>query len=268
MRVLKKPVIGVLQLACPCRLQHEGVSRETVLARWNACTKGPQEAKAKGRAGKGMMFASNLSSSWAGQRNVPISTKSKVSWVLRERMDYYVQYSVPSNWVVVERVSDNSIAVQCRPPVAEGAVEGPTVHGLSLNCFAYKQKVKDPDCAKLLSLFLRRFNTSVLGSLVVLSTASGHREGDVNAAETPERTISDVLASRLNCAVAEITFTPDAGGPLAHGLCRAFYSSNHRFHYVVVVAVPHDEFGVSGDLLTHALLEVAEGRAEVAPKRT
>lgn len=255
------------------RIQRCGVSREMVLARWNACPGDPEKKdNAVGIVGKGMRFAAAIttgggSGGWLAPRSSVASTIADVSWDLCERLDFYVQYSVPSNWLVAERVSENSIAIQCRPPLPGCNRELPTVHGFSLNCFAYKQKVKEPNSEKLLHLFLQRFNASVSNSLEVLSQSSG-RGNRVRDADLPEVSISESLANRLNCAVAEITFTPATGEPLAHGLCRAFYNSNHRFHYIVVVAVPEDEFEVSKDLVTHALLAVVEGRVEAAAKRT
>ncbi|KEG13582.1 hypothetical protein DQ04_00921160 [Trypanosoma grayi] len=251
------------------RFQRHGVSREVVLTRWNASPAEPREEEAAtGVVGKGMKFASTIASGGRGSpRSGVASTIGDVSWDLCERLDFYVQYSVPSNWLVTERVSENSVAIQCRPPMTGGDGEQPTVHGFSLNCFAYKQKLKETDSEKLLNLFLQRFNASVSNSMEVLSQSAG-RGGSDRGSDASETNTSERLASRLGCAVAEITFTPASGEPVAHGLCRAFYNSNHRFHYVVVVAVPEDEFEVSKDLLTHALLAVVESRVEAAAKRT
>ncbi|ORC88908.1 uncharacterized protein TM35_000141190 [Trypanosoma theileri] len=253
------------------RFQRQGVSRDVALARWNARPVDDakkEEEEVTNMVGKGMKFASSVTSrSWKASRSSVASTIADVSWDLCERLDFYVQYSVPSNWLVTERVNENSIAVQCRPPWTGKGEERPTVHGFSLNCFAYKQKVKNPDSEKLLNLFLQRFNASVSNSLEVVSQSSGSKD-KTRHNDSSDKSISESLASRLDCAVAEITFTPVVGEPLAHGLCRAFYNSNHRFHYVVVVAVPEDEFEVSKDLLTHALLAVVESRVEAAAKRT
>ncbi|CUG93425.1 Hypothetical protein, putative [Bodo saltans] len=41
---------------------------------------------------------------------------------------------------------------------------------------------------------------------------------------------------------------------LAHGLCRAFYNSNRRFHYIMLAVVPEAEFAASERLLAHALM--------------
>ncbi|EKF28942.1 hypothetical protein MOQ_007289 [Trypanosoma cruzi marinkellei] len=271
MRVLYGAAYARQRLTLARRVQRREVSREVVLARWNARPIDPKDDNATGVLGKGMKFASaitgNGGGAWGKPRASVASTIADVSWDLCERLDFYVQYSVPSNWFVAERVGENSIAIQCRPPLTGCGAEQPTVHGFSLNCFAYKQKVKEPNSEKLLHLFLQRFNASVSNSLEVVSESSGC-SGVAAGADSSARSISESLATRLNCAVAEITFTPAAGEPLAHGLCRAFYNSNHKFHYVAVVAVPEDEFEVSKDLLTHALLAVVEGRVEAAAKRT
>ncbi|ESL05808.1 hypothetical protein TRSC58_06530 [Trypanosoma rangeli SC58] len=269
MRVFSRAA-RILQRLTPTRsVQRREVSREVVLARWNARPVDATEGSAASVVGKGMKFASAITGggAWGKPRTDVASTIADVSWDLCERLDFYIQYSVPSNWLVAERVGENSLAIQCRPPLAGPTAGQPTVHGISLNCFAYKQKVNEPDSARLLSLFLKRFNASVSNSLEVVSQSAG-RSGVAAAADSSTRSISESLASRLDCAVADITFTPAAGEPLAHGLCRAFYNSNHKFHYVVVVAVPEDEFEVSLDLLTHALLAVVEGRVEAAAKRT
>ncbi|CBH09014.1 hypothetical protein, conserved [Trypanosoma brucei gambiense DAL972] len=270
MRTFSRTARITSSAACVGRFEHQGVSRDAVLARWSLQVVKPNAMKTGGLIGKGMKFASPLGpSGWATRNSGTGSTVLDVNWDSRERMDYYVHYSVPSTWTVVEHVSDNSVAIQSKPPVGDSpGAEGPTVHGFSLNCFAYKQKVKEPDCEKLLSLFLRRFDASVSNSLAVLSKASGRGNGAICGTAKPEQDISEVLANRLECAVAEVTFTPAVGEPLAHGLCRAFYNSNRRFHYVVVVAVPEDEFTLSKDLLTHALLAVVESRVEAAPKGT
>ncbi|KAG8342512.1 hypothetical protein ERJ75_000880600 [Trypanosoma vivax] len=243
------------------RFQGLTVSREVALARWNARSEDTAKVSGRHAGGKGMWFASAFASvigATSSASTTPVT--ADVSWDVRERIDYYVQYSVPSNWLLVEQVSNNSVAIQCRPPLTKGCEEKPSVHGFSLNCFAYKQKVKEPDCAKLLNLFLERFNTSVSNSLDVLSIGTGRSSDE--ARNVADNNISEMIARRLNCAVAEVTFAPTADESVAHGLCRAFYNSNCRFHYVVVVAVPEDEYKVSSDLLTHALLGVVETRAE------
>ncbi|RNF12809.1 uncharacterized protein Tco025E_06440 [Trypanosoma conorhini] len=282
MRVFHRAAHVLQRLTSARSIQRRAVSREAVLARWNArpedaaAEAAPAAGGATGVVGKGMKFASAVtggggggggSGAWGKPRAGVASTIADVSWDLCERLDFYVQYSVPSNWWVTERVGENSLAIQCRPPPAGRGAGQPTVHGFSLNCFAYRRKVQEPDSAKLLSLFLQRFNASVSNSVEVVSRSAG-RAAAAAAADASTRSVSESLASRLDCAVAEITFTPVAGEPLAHGLCRAFYNSNHKFHYVVVVAVPEDEFAVSLDLLTHALLAVVEGRVEAAAKRT
>lgn len=212
------------------------------------------------------------------------STVADVKWDVCERMDYYVQYAVPATWSVVEAVRENSVSIQCSPPQlaassggtekGKGAVR-PSVHGISINCFAYKQRVAHPDSGKLLHIFLKRFNASVGNSLQILSEYVGKAQGlerhpsaHGTGGEMAQDNISEMLATRLNSAVAEVTFTPGAGQPLAHGVCRAFFNTNARFHYVVVVAVPEDEYGESQDLIVNTLMSVVESRVEAAAKQT
>lgn len=246
-----------------------------------------------GIVGKGMSFASGLlrdvspSTRTASTNAAADSTIGDVPWDLCERMDFYVQYNIPSSWVVTELLRDNSIAIQCSPPPpsSSGADEVESaVHGISLNCFAYKQRVKQLDSSRLLSVFLKRFNASVGNSLEIVAEGRppapagdvGNANTDAGAAEDgyaplkPEdaEKTCQLLARQLNSAVAEISFTPAPGQPLAHGLCRAFYNSNGRFHYVIVVAVPAEEYATSLDLVTHALASVVESRVEAAAKRT
>ncbi|KAG5502698.1 hypothetical protein JIQ42_05767 [Leishmania sp. Namibia] len=274
------------------------VPRSGVLARWTGAAAKAAETNPS-LLGKGMSFASGLvrdaspSTRSASTNAVIDSTVGDVLWDLCERMDYYVQYNIPSSWRVTELLRDNGIAIQCSPPppieTAEGS--GAAVHGISLNCFAYKQRVKEADSVRLLHVFLKRFNASVNNSLELLSEghpprssraelkgpANGTSRGALDAgmaastqagnAGNGEGTC-ETLAKQLNSAVAEVTFTPGPGQPLAHGLCRAFYNSNGRFHYVIVVAVPEEEYVNSVDLMIHALASVVESRVEAAAKRT
>ncbi|CBZ26734.1 conserved hypothetical protein [Leishmania mexicana MHOM/GT/2001/U1103] len=245
-----------------------------------------------------MSFASGLlrdlsPSTRSSSTNATIdSTVGDVLWDLCERMDYYVQYNIPSSWQVTELLRDNSIAIQCSPPPPTEAVEGSgaAVHGISLNCFAYKQRVKQADSVRLLHVFLKRFNASVNNSLELLSeghpppppaevrvpaNGSSSSAGDARTVTSAhsrdtedDEGMCQTLAKQLNSAVAEVTFTSGPGQPLAHGLCRAFYNSNGRFHYVIVVAVPEEEYANSLDLMIHALASVVESRVEAAAKRT
>lgn len=226
-----------------------------------------------------MKFASGLVSTPASKRKASPehSSVGDVTWDLCERMDYHVQYSVPAGWVTAELVKDNSLAIQCSPPapLAGDGTCNPIVHGISINCFAYKRRVVEPNCGRLLLVFLKRFNASVGNSLQILSEChvspprSPAPGGAPHAAEEgDDGSISNLLARRLQCAVSEITFTPAPGQPLAHGLCRAFFNSNGRFHYVVVVAVPEEEYEVSKDLIIHTVVTVVEGRVEASAKRT
>ncbi|KAG5480078.1 hypothetical protein LSCM1_06503 [Leishmania martiniquensis] len=274
------------------------VPRSCVLARWTGAGAKAADAN-RSLLGKGMSFASGLlrdasPSTRSASTNAAIgSTVGDVLWDLCERMDYYVQYNIPSSWRVTELLRDNSIAIQCSPPPPIEATEGSgaAVHGISLNCFAYKQRVKQADSVRLLHVFLKRFNASVNNSLEVLSeghpplpspaemrrAVNGTSGGALHAgmaASTQaggagaEEGTCEMLAKQLNSAVAEVTFTPGPGQPLAHGLCRAFYNSNGRFHYVIIVAVPEEEYANSLDLMIHALVSVVESRVEAAARRT
>ncbi|EPY24702.1 hypothetical protein STCU_03553 [Strigomonas culicis] len=228
-----------------------------------------------------MNFASGLVSNITQSTRAAIdvgSTPADVKWDICERMDFLIQYCVPSNWLMAEHVRENGVAIQAvPPPTGEGDLK-PSVHGISINCFAYMKQVKEPNCGKLLHTFLRRFNASVNNSLEIISEAAVKTTNTVLRApaelednhdkETGEGSICALLAQQLKCAVAEFSFTPAPGQPLARGLCRAFYNSNKRFHYVVVVAVPAEEYEVAQDLVIHALVAVVEGRVEAAAKRT
>lgn len=246
------------------------VSRAEALGRWNATAAAAgTSSDTPDIVGKGMQFASSLAaavkpSSTRTAASALSTTVADVKWDLCERMDYYVQYSIPANWHSTELVRDNSVAIQCSPPLEGGR---PSVHGISLNCFAYKQKVKEPKGERLLRVFLQRFNASVGNSLQIVSQYAG-ASGASAAPATDNTPLAEVLANQLHCAVAEVTFTPASGLPLARGLCRAFYNSNCRFHYVVIVAVPADEYDATEDLVVHALVSVTESRVEAAAKWT
>ncbi|GET88223.1 hypothetical protein, conserved [Leishmania tarentolae] len=272
------------------------VPRSCVLARWTG-TGAAATPSNQSMLSKGMSFASGLlrdvspSTRSASTNASTDSTVGDVLWDLCERMDYYVQYSIPSSWQMTELLRDNSIAIQCSPPPPREAAEGSelAVHGISLNCFAYKQRVTQADSVRLLHVFLKRFNASVNNSLELLSEghpppptevrvpANGSSSGSVNTragtsahlhGTGDDKGTCTTLAKQLNSAVAEVTFTPGPGQPLAHGLCRAFYNSNGRFHYVIVVAVPEGEYANSIDLIIHALASVVESRVEAAARRT
>ena len=49
-----------------------------------------------------------------------------------------------------------------------------------------------------------------------------------------------------------------SSGEKAKGLCRAAFHTNRRFHYVVLAVVPEEEFDLSRDLLTQAVVGVRE----------
>ncbi|KPI83473.1 hypothetical protein ABL78_7494 [Leptomonas seymouri] len=284
---------STVSLRCIAEEAHAQVPRSAVIARWTgrpAADSGNHPSQER-ILGKGISFASGLlrsvspSARSASTNSVTDSTTGDVMWDLCERMDFYVQYNVPSSWYVSELLRDNSIAIQCSPPPpSRGAAGDAAVHGISLNCFAYKQRVKQPDSSKLLHVFLKRFNASVNNSLAVI--AEGRPSASATEAKLPSKDGSDTvaeaavpapedpegtcqtIAKQLNSAVAEVSFTPAPGQSLAHGLCRAFYNSNGRFHYVIVVAVPEEEYAASLDLMVHALASVVESRVEAAAKRT
>lgn len=321
MRALQRLCLGTsvrastLSLRC---LSQEGcapVPRSAVLARWTGTPAvDPDRASTPtGLVGKGMHFASGLlrdvsqSTRTASTNAAADSTIGDVPWDLCERMDFYVQYNIPSSWHVTELLRDNSIAIQCSPPALTGSSSSSSmstssssssggrdnggsesaVHGISLNCFAYKQRVKQLDSSRLLHVFLKRFNASVGNSLELIAegkppataadVAAGAVRDEARAVDAengyvpPKPEDADgtcqMLAKQLSSAVAEISFTPAPGQPLAHGLCRAFYNSNGRFHYVIVVAVPAEEYATSLDLMVHALASVVESRVEAAAKR-
>lgn len=286
----RTPSSAMRSIAQKARTQ---VPRTAVLARWTGSSSSAGASSSfatQGVLGKGMSFASGLlrdvspSTRRTSTNAVADSTVGDVPWDLCERMDFYVQYNVPSSWHVTELLRDNSIAIQCSPPPPSSSAGEAAVHGISLNCFAYKQRVKQPDCSKLLHVFLKRFNASVNNSLELIAEGKppsataeikvpgkdGSGAASEEAAPAPEDSdgTCQTLAKQLSSAVAEISFTPTPGQSLAHGLCRAFYNSNGRFHYVIVVAVPEEEYATSLDLIVHALASVVESRVEAAAKRT
>ncbi|KPA75195.1 putative mitochondrial hypothetical protein [Leptomonas pyrrhocoris] len=299
MRALRRFCVGsairasTAPVRCIAEESRDRVSRSAVIARWagSSAADAGNSSEPQGILGKGMTFASGLlrdaspSTRKASSNAAADTTVGDVPWDLCERMDFYVQYNVPSSWHVTELLRDNSIAIQCSPPPPSSSTAGDSaVHGISLNCFAYKQRVKQPDSSKLLHVFLKRFNASVNNSLELVAegeppaaataiklpcreASDAAAEGAVPAPEDPDGTCQ-TLAKQLNSAVAEISFTPAPGQSLAHGLCRAFYNSNGRFHYVIVAAVPEEEYGASLDLIVHALASVVESRVEAAAKRT
>lgn len=170
------------------------------------------------------------------------------------------------------------------------------IHGLTITSYAYFKKVQDPDCDKLLDAFLRRFNQCMDNSLEVLNRSTPRKRPAVDAqgrpvALTPEEAakaapsgeavpidaahrskLCDLIATRIGGAACEILFTPVLNGDMtsleasrsetgitrARGLCRAFFHTNRQHHYVVVMAVPEDEFEASWDLVAHAVLGVRE----------
>ncbi len=112
------------------------------------------------------------------------------------------------------------------------------------------------------------------------AAAADHKDGTSGEAvpiDSDHRAkLCELIATRIGGAACEILFTPvmnsdlpleasrsDQGIMRARGLCRAFFHSNRQHHYVVVMAVPEDEFEASWDLVAHAVLgvrELAKGR--------
>jgi hypothetical protein len=166
----------------------------------------------------------------------------------------------------------------------------PSIHGLTITSYAYFRKVQHPDSEKLMDTFLRRFNQCMGNSVDVLSRSTPKPQVPVDAEgrpvpqEAPEPAASslrideqhrgklcDLIATRLGGSACEFTFTPvmagempsaasrsEAGIGRARALCRSFFHSNRLHHYVVVMAVPEEEFEASWDLVTHAVLGVRE----------
>jgi hypothetical protein len=214
-----------------------------------------------------------------------------------ERMDFRVQYAVPSTWVVREMARENHVAIQCFPPPppssSSSLAGGGGVHGISLNCFAYHKKVADASPDRLMDTFLKRFApTCEGGTLHVVRRSSPATTTTSNPAEAAAGNHAgkgegsakgnwvDCISSQIGGAVCEITFVPRAG-PIggsaetvggeatttaqdcrkAHGLCRAFFNSNKRLHYIMLVVVPDEEYHASERLAAHALLHLAETSA-------
>lgn len=175
----------------------------------------------------------------------------------------------------------------------------PWLHGITISCYAYNKSVEDASPDRLLDLFLRRFGqTCEEGSLNVLQrsrtiNAAGDKESSdsseegkssIDAAPSPTNWV-DVISSRVPGAVCTIAFEPkqmmssmigskQTGGTStassnvssntttrAKGMCRAFYSTNKRFHYIAMAAVPEAQFDASERLIAHTLLHVMESKA-------
>jgi hypothetical protein len=218
-----------------------------------------------------------------------------VEWTLHERMDFYLEWQAPKGWVVAPRVAENFIMVQCAPPpqapaaaspsppqaatppLAEDAARSPpsaspshskraSVHGFSITSFAYHQKVAKTDDVALLKSFLAQFSKSVGHSvnIVASSYTKDSVANTVNAA-AHARCAEVVRVSGVG-AVCEITFKPPRCPVNTRGLCRAFFHSSKRFHYVVTFAVPDEEFDSVADLIVFGTSRVTESGGDAADR--
>lgn len=285
----------VVSPAAPLARRHVSpsqVTREVALRRWGAL-KTEREAK----AGVSLI---DLTAAVVRPRNPSIVRSTDVKWRLEERLDYSLRYFIPLGWETHEKVSDNLISVQCHPPrpleppkTDEERMTIPSVHGLSLNCFAYHRKVIDPDAAKLLVSFLKRFGSAVNNSVVVHRQRYYRTSGPFPAPPAPpgaqeqsdhhastasnpsdtapdessflfQQDLVDFIAARIGGAVCELSFTPPSPAALdtppaeARGLCRAFYSKSKRVHVVVMMAVPVDEYAVMRDAVAQGVMHVTD----------
>jgi len=238
-------------------------SRATVLARWRG--EPPP-----------LHHDSSTNDSSAPQ---PIPSED-IAFSTRERLDYFLEYALPENWTVSERVFENFISIEASPPrpdlsdreatdnAAPEAKRAPpeaSVHGLCITAFAYHRRVQEPNPERLLRSFVTRFEKCVQKCVVVStvtqpsSTAerASHRSSAGSETPTAARAFMEKVVSNLGGSMCEITFDTITG-IAAHGYCRTFYSTSRRHHYVVLVAVPEDEFPVSHLLVQRLVLGVTE----------
>jgi len=180
-------------------------------------------------------------------------------------------------------VRENFISIQISPPTAAGSGSAP-VHGISITAFAYHKKVKHPDSGALLRSFVKRFSTQVDPNLRLVQF---YDEGaEAAAAATPENSkgttpplkekevdsstsVAHEIGRQIGGSVCEVSFSPRAGPTSpqrnpALGVCRAFYHPNGRFHYVVLAAVPSEEFQVVSDQVKYAVMATRETMSPVA----
>ena len=210
-------------------------------------------------------------------------------WTLDEK--------VRENFLSIELTPPRPTAPQASAaaPHSTPAEASPSTHGLTVTAYAYFKKVHEPDSDKLMEVFLRRFNQCMNNSVEVLKRSTPKVKPPVDAAgrpcpppeghqeQQPSTVVSlehenrgnlpDIIASRLGGSACEFTFAPTVevvqmpsgergeGVGRARALCRAFFHTNRLHHYVVVMAVPEDEFEASWDLVAHAELGVREQKA-------
>jgi hypothetical protein len=198
----------------------------------------------------------------------PVSSETReiyhnVVWDKHERMDFSVEWMLPASWQVAQRAKENLVSIQCAPPRpqrADAEIDPdalPTVHGMSLTAFAYRQKLKDPDSNALMTTFLRQFNVSVGNSLVTLGTSDPRQEGMDPSGEHTTR--CKALQEQVGGTVTDIKFTPPQVSSVpARGLARTFFGTNLQTHYVAVFAVPEEEFACVEDLVIFAMTSVQE----------
>ena len=173
------------------------------------------------------------------------------------------------------------------------------VHGISITAFAYHKKVKHPDSGTLLRSFVKRFSTQVDPNLRIVQFYDAGAEEEARKQNQPNlpspgssslaadrglhEEVNDggdeKVSSRLSVAheiggqiggsVCEVAFSPRAGPTspqrnAALGVCRAFYHPNGRFHYVVLAAVPSNEFDLVADQVKFAVMAARETMSPVA----
>jgi hypothetical protein len=227
-------------------------TRELALKRWGAVPSSSE--RLKNIVNKLHPTTSDTSEEFGG-----------LQWHSHERLDFALQWVLPSTWQVQQRAKENLVSIQCAPPRPERSVaeaEGfdpaaaPTVHGMSLTAFAYHQRLADANADALMSSFLRQFSRSVGNSLVVLGTSDPRKAVVGNE---PHLARCRILQESCGGAVAEIKFTPPQCATIpARGLCRAFFSHSLKAHYVAVLAVPEAEFELVEDLVRFGMTNVLE----------
>ena len=195
-------------------------------------------------------------SSQKGDENV-----QGVPWVCNERLDFYFSFWSPASWTIQEVVRENFISIQLSPPQEAGA----SVHGISITAFAYHRKVENPYSPELLKSFTRRFISQVdpSGKIIDELSTTSKLAQDLSSGESKagiNRQLKEIV-EKAGGAVCQLSFSPrTAAGTrtAAKGLCRAFYHPNRRFHYVVLAAVPENEYDLVTPLLSHAVCSASE----------
>jgi hypothetical protein len=205
-------------------------------------------------------------------------TQNGIPWSCHERMDFYFSFWAPQGWVVREMVRENFISIQISPPTASAGSSSP-IHGISITAFAYHKKVKHPDSGALLRSFVKRFSSQVDPNLRLVQfydEAAEAAAAEGGASTTPKEEVVDSSVSvahevgrQIGGSVCEVSFAPRAGPTSpqrnpALGVCRAFYHPNGRFHYVVLAAVPSEEFQLVADQVKYAIMATRETMSPVA----